>query len=104
MSERILMSERGVWITEHIYCKECVDRFMKFLNDTACMPRAKGGKYWSYVRPSPWSFAGCISGLYAGEEIHYWDSMADDLQKLLCHPMRIAVLAENGEKIYHVSP
>ena len=87
-------------MTEHIFCAECISRFQKWLDDVGCL--TDGSKYWSYVKNGPWSFAGKISGMYAGEEIHYWDSMAEDLAKLLCHPMRIAVLAENGEKIYKV--
>lgn len=95
------MSERGTWITEHIYCKECLHRFQKFLDDTGCIAVA-GNKYWSYVKVGEWVFAGKISGLYSGEEIHDWDNMTEDLQKLLCHPMRIAVLAGDGEKIYKI--
>lgn len=94
------MSERGTWVTEHIYCAQCLETFQKFLSERGCL--TDRNKYWSYVKPSAWCFAGRISGLYAGEEIHDWDSMAEDLAKILCHPLRIAVLAENGEKIYKI--
>lgn len=96
------MSERGTWITEHIYCAQCVERFQKFLDESGCLTDAN--KYWSYVKSSPWSFAGRISGLYAGEELHDWENMAEDLQKILCHNMRIAVLAENGSEVFTVKP
>lgn len=94
------MSERGTWVTEHIYCAECVVRFQQWLDDTHC--GNDGSKYWSYVKNGEWSFAGKISGLYSGEEIHDWDGFEEDLKKLLCHPMRIAVLAGEDEKIYNI--
>jgi hypothetical protein len=40
--------------------------------------------------------------MYSGEEIHYWETMAEDLAKILCHPTRVAVLAEEGEKIFKI--
>lgn len=95
------MSERGTWVTEHIYCQQCVDRFQEFLIDSGC--GTNGEKYWSYVKLSPWSFAGRISGLYSGEELHDWDSIAEDLGKVLCHPVRVAVISDTaGEKIYKI--
>jgi hypothetical protein len=92
------MSERGTWVTEYIYCPGCVEQFKRFLVDTGCL--TDGSKYWSYVQLSPWAFAGRISGLYAGEELHAWEHMVQEYGPMMCHPIRIAVLAENGSQIF----
>jgi hypothetical protein len=48
--------------------------------------------------------AGKSGGLYPCEEIDIFEQIAEDLEKAICHPMRIAVLAEQGERIFNIMP
>jgi hypothetical protein len=105
------MSERGTWLTEFIYCDRCTEAFFRFLEETGCMPMNASGtypsesKYWSYVRLGDHAFAGRISGLHAGEELQLWEyDLLPKLEERLCHPLRIAVLADSGDQIFCVIP
>lgn len=97
------MSDRGSFVTEYIYCKKCFDaaksiliRNEKYLNSTTT-------PHW-HSKETP-IIAGKIGGLYSGEELHIFEfEYIPKLEKLLCHEMRIAVLAEEGEKIFTVIP
>ena len=95
------MSQRGSFVTEHIYCEKCLAAVVavlatdphKYLWGTLLPFSADG--------PDP-NFpivAGKIGGLYAGEEIHEMERYIEELEPHLCHDIKIAVLAESGEAI-----
>jgi hypothetical protein len=93
------MSERGSFITEYIYCDKCFDVVKKVL-----LSRDKF--LCSTVIPS-WCeqhlpiVAGKIGGLYAGEELVDMEmKFIPAMEENICHDVRIAVLAESGERIF----
>ena len=99
------MSERGSFVTEYIHCSKCLSSAKAVLlgND----------KYLCSTTIPTWDgtgaelpiIAGKIGGLYAGEELDTFDIyLADELSKVLCHPLRVAVLAEQGGRIFTVNP
>lgn len=99
------MSERGSFVTQYVYCGKCFKALKKIL--------IQDHKYHSAISLPGWTglngglpiIAGKIGGLYAGEEIHtFEDELVPSLAPKLCHAVRIAVLAEQGEKILTIQP
>ena len=101
------MSERGSFVTEYIYCAHCLEaarevllRREKFLCSTE-IPSWEGADPATYLP----IIAGKVGGLYAGEELNTFEfDLCDELATRICHPLRIAVLAEQGEEIFTVMP
>ena len=100
------MSERGSFVTEYIYCKECFEAAKRVL--------LKDGKFLRGVMVSSWTgcsdshlpiIAGKIGGLYSGEELYNFEhDLVPELSASICHELRIAVIAEVGERIFVVTP
>lgn len=93
------MSERGSFITEYIYCDQCFREVKKVL-------LGKHKHLCSTIIPS-WCkqrlpiVAGKIGGLYAGQELVDMETeYVPAMEKKICHDVRIAVLAESGERIF----
>jgi hypothetical protein len=101
------MSDSGSFVTEYIYCDKCFEAAKKAL--------LRREKYMcSTIIPS-WAkteteglpiIAGKIGGLYSGEEIDSFEQyvIPDELEPVICHPLRIAVLAESGSAILWAYP
>jgi len=105
------MSERGSFCTEYIYCKQCFEAATavllertKYLCSTTipCYPTAAGDHL---ERELP-IVAGKIGGLYGAEELDIFRyKLIPALQRILCHPIRIAVLPDVGEgEIFTAKP
>jgi len=99
------MSERGSFITEYIYCPKCLEVLKGVLlgHEKHLMsieiPHWNGG-----VKPLP-IIAGKIGGLYSGEELNTFEfEFVPEIKKTICHPIRIAVIADEGERIFKISP
>lgn len=100
------MSERGSWCSEYIYCGDCAEALGRLLRER------DSGKYFSVHQIPSWQpgeqlpiFAGKIGGLYGGEELHLFEEgMVPEIAKVICHPVRFAVLAEDGERIFKIEP
>lgn len=101
------MSERGSFVTEYIYCDKCLESAKKILLDNR--------KHFRSIVIPGWAFmvdkhelpiiAGKVGGLYRGEELDAFDLyLRPHLSKVICHPLRIAVLAESGERIFTINP
>ena len=97
------MSERGSFVTEYIYCDKCFDAVKKVL----C---GKDKFLCSTIIPS-WCdqrlpiIAGKIGGAYTGEELVDMEmKYIPAIEKTICHNIRIAVLAESGERIFVAHP
>lgn len=96
------MSERGSFVTEFIYCEKCfaaaktvlIDQ-QKYLCSQVIL--APGGKEHPII-------AGKVGGLYGCEELHDFEGYSVELGALICHPLRIAVLAEAGQQIFTIEP
>jgi len=96
------MSERGSWCTEYIYCDKCIEAVRKWLVVTEATPN-EHGKYWSGEMIAPGVFAGRIGDLAPGGELLTMEfELIDRLHP--CHPIRVAVLGESGERFFTASP
>lgn len=92
------MSERGSFVTEYIYCNKCFEAAKGILLKKQSL-RDMVAMVGSQI------LAGKIGGLYSGEELDVFEyEIMPNLAKVLCHPMRVAVLAESGEQIFTVQP
>lgn len=99
------MSERGSFCTEYIYCPACLSaaKFVllgreKYLCSTVLPSWGGPDKYLPII-------AGKIGGLFREEEIDTFRyEFIPQLEGLICHPLRIAVLAECGQEILTANP
>ena len=98
------MSERGSFTTEYIYCDECFEKAKQILlgdDKRLCSDVIHG---WGSNPYMP-IIAGKIGGSYIGEEIDTFElDLNEKLAAAICHPMRIAVLAESCEKFFNIKP
>ena len=99
------MSERGSFVTEYIYCNACFTAAKNVLLENR--------KYMCSVVIPNWEdkvkelpiIAGKIGGLYSGEElVSFAVRLIPELEKVICHEMRVAVLADHGEQIFTAKP
>lgn len=99
------MSERGSFVTEWMYCDRCFRCVKEVLEQSE--------KHLTGIA-IPWPHdnnlempivAGRIGGLYQGEEIDAMKELiTDQLEPILCHAVRIAVLSEQDEVILVANP
>lgn len=88
------MSEWGSFTTEFIACPECFHA----VGEAFKAYRGRGTIEPNSVGPNGRIYAGYCSGLYAGEERFSFDfPMRDEIEKRICHPLRIAVLCAHEE-------
>ncbi len=98
------MSARGSFITELIYCKKCFKAMSEvFLrNDGEHMKIV----FLAVAEERMPIIAGKTGGTDPGDvyiEFDVW--YAPNIQKVICHPVRIAVLSDGrGERIYFIGP
>lgn len=101
------MSERGSFVTEYVYCEKCFEAAKKVLlsrNKTICSTVIP---HWNPEGEGPEMpiIAGKVGGSYSGQELFMFETeIVQDLSKVICHPMRVGVLAECGEQIFTVMP
>ena len=93
----MIMSERGSFCTEYIYCDKCMDACRKvLLGDVKYLNSQE-------IKDLP-IIAGKIGGLYAGEELDTMEmEYIPDIQELMCddHTLRICVHSDlRGSVIY----
>lgn len=100
------MSERGSFVTEYIYCNACFEAAKNILKCDSKFLRGVVIPGWSGMsRPDLPIIAGKIGGAYPGEELHEFEHVYQRLlSEVVCHPMRVAVLADSGERIFVVQP
>ena len=92
------MSERGSFVTEFIYCDECLAAAKKVLVQDHGGMRSKIISFPDRDIPI---IAGEVKGLYSGEELHAFEfELIEKLQASLCHDLRITVLAGQGQEIF----
>jgi len=96
------MSERGSFVTEYIYCKECFEAAEKVL-------LGKEKYLHSCVIPAGNGFmpiiAGKIGGLGPGDEFINFDRyLLLPLSEHICHEMRITILADSGQATLLILP
>jgi len=97
------MSDRGSFITEFIYCDKC----RRAAHDVLVI---EDSHIWSqFIDSQPgthrWIIAGKIkSGYPGGELIDMETKYGPMLEERICCPLRVAVIAESGEKIFTFKP
>ena len=100
------MSERSSFVTDYIYCPDCFGAVRKWMFSQHI------DKYFcpTVVRIDPSIelpiIAGKIGALASGGELLDFEfNIVPELRKLVCHPLRIAVLADCGvSKIFVIEP
>ena len=103
------MSEHGAFCTEYIHCEECFKaaKEILLLNSkylcSACIPgfSAVNGQGNPTGRNVPVPIiAGKIGAISSGGE--YWEmkELIELLRPMICHPMRIALMCEDGNNIF----
>jgi len=101
------MSERGSFVTQYIYCVKCAEAAERILGGDSKHLTGFRIPIWR-DSPTPTDLpiiAGKIAGLYSGGEIAVFEQeIVPLLSAALCHPLRVAVLAEQGETIFHITP
>ena len=81
------MSERGSFVTECIGCLECVSRLLKVFDDS-------GEHIKVYTRDSN-ILAGFTGNSYPWGEVHNFTLFNFTPENAPCHPVRVAVIADN---------
>lgn len=101
------MSDRGSFVTEYIYCSECLEAVKSVLlsdHKYLCSRQLPTWTDYPFEKALP-ILAGKIGGLYPGEELDdFRNEFIPALEKLICHTVRIAVLAEEGSEIFTIEP
>jgi len=99
------MSDRGSFVTQFMYCRDCLKAAETVLA-TQQDQRLSGYRVpsWQGGDPMP-IIAGKVAGDYVNEECVYFETdLIPRLSALVCHPVRVAVLAEGGEHIFTARP
>lgn len=101
-----MVSERGSFITEYIYCEKCFNAVREIL--------LANGKFLQSVEIPHWNnkegstlpiIAGKIGGTYPGDELDtFMLEFIPKIKKVICHDVRIAVLGDSGEQIFKITP
>jgi len=98
------MSERGSFVTEYVYCAKCFEAIKPILLDNEKFLCSRVIPSWEEGQDFP-IIAGKIGGLYLEEELHTFEfGLNEKISKVICCPVRIAVLAEQGQRIYFITP
>lgn len=91
------MSQRGSFVTEYIHCEECFN--------AAKLVLLKREKHLCSTTIPTWDHSGGELRIIAGKLGHEWSEkfaleheIAPELEHLLCHPLRVAVLEEGAEE------
>ena len=102
------MSERGSFVTDYMYCDQCFEAAKGVLLSRHKYLCSVVIPHWDTGADKPREFpiiAGKVGGLYRGEELDTFEQeLVPKLESVLCHSLRIAVLAESGKKIFTVTP
>lgn len=94
------MSERGSFVTEYVNCPTCFEGVREVL-----MADAPHKYLWPVQVGDFPIIAGKIGALSPREELRDFEfEIGPAIAKRLCHPLRVAVLADNGRALYMVHP
>ncbi len=100
------MSERGSFVTQFIYCGECLEKMKKVLiQDHKYLKgvQVEGWKTEDERRLSPLPIiAGKIGGLYGGEELCEFQFKLFNKENAPCHEVICAVIPDSGTPQFFV--
>lgn len=99
------MSERGSFVTEYIYCPKCFNAVREILLGNKKYLQSIEIPHWDGDKEPLPIIAGKIGGLSEGEELATFEfGLIPKIENVICHKMRIAVLADHGERIFTAKP
>lgn len=99
------MSERGSFVTEYIHCKACLEAVKDVLLANGKLLCSRQMDSWEGKGEVLPIIAGKVGSTFAGGEVMVFeDDYIPQLEKRICHPVRIAVLGEQGQRIFYVEP
>lgn len=101
------MSERGSFVTQYVYCQKCFNAAKNILLSREKDICSVVIPHWNVAHEGNEIpiIAGKVGGSYSNEELNMFKyDIIPKLRLVLCHSMRIAVLAEQGEQIFTVTP
>lgn len=100
------MSQRGSFVTEYIYCDKCFAAAKTVLLGDDKYLRGVTIPAWTGCKDSELPIiAGKINDCYLGTELaEFTTEIIPKLEKVICHPLRIAVLAEDDETLFIITP
>lgn len=94
------MSQRGSFVTQYIYCDKCFQAAKKVL-------LAANSELCSTTIPNWSTDGGPELPIIAGKIGHQWSEahafeqeILPELDKVICHPLRVAILEEDGATVY----
>lgn len=100
------MSERGSFVTEYIYCDKCFESLKKVLLARSKFLCSTTIPSWIDGEEELNIIAGKIGETYTGGELIYFSTeIIPEISKIICHPIRIAILPDNGEdRVFWILP
>jgi hypothetical protein len=98
------MSERGSFVTEYIYCPDCFSAVKRVFNGDGKYVKSCEIPGWTDCDSSLPIIAGKVGGMYPGEEFSVIEQLCWGAVDLICHSVRVSVLADYNEAIYLVVP
>lgn len=98
------MSDRGAFTTEFIYCQKCFEAVRNVLLNIEQAHWISVNVLQREGKDAP-IIAGYISSHHTSGELHYIEfDIIPELEEVICHTVRIAVLAEVGAEIFTAFP
>jgi len=92
------MTERGSFVTEYIYCDKCFEAAKTVLLEKSKSLCSTAIPHWGQN-----AIEGDYLPIIAGKISHTWseshfieNEIGPELAKVICHPMRIAVIRDGG--------
>jgi hypothetical protein len=99
------MSERGSFVTEYIHCAACLEVAKQVLLSRHKYLYSDQLKYYEKEGGTFPIISGKVGDMWSGGELwEFEDRLIPALEAKICHPMRVAVLAEDGERIFYAVP
>ena len=99
------MSERSSFVTEFIYCEQCLIQARQILRGqqkSFCCEQLRSWQGEGVFLPI---LAGKIGGLHPATQLLKMGELMDVLANVLCCPMRVAMLADDGNSyMYFLFP
>lgn len=99
------MSNRGSFVTEYIYCEECLKAAKKVLLGNVKELCSRQLPSWEKGKKLP-IISGKIGGLYENEEVHtFKDEFIPKMQKLMCkgHSIKIGIFPDGCDPVLMVA-
>ena len=103
------MSEHAAFCTEYIFCDQCFEAAKSVLlakhkfHCSTVLPgfpsRDKHGDETDKIVPVP-IIAGKLGASGAGGEVYEMAQLISELEQVICHPMQVALMCENGTNAF----